>query len=419
HVPALDAPSREIVTAALTTVLKHVRVAVNDWKPMMARLSDAIDAYKTGSMPMKKAAAEEAVAFLEWLRDDNFTFLGVREYDYEGDASQGELERSGKPGLGILGDPDVRVLKRGNQGVTTTPEIIAFLTGPEPLIVTKANTKSLVHRRGYMDYVGVKTFDADGKVTGELRFVGLFTSGAYTRSVLKIPYLRSKTEAVISRLGFNREDHSGKALLNVLEGYPRDDLFQIDVKSLTRNAEIILALGERPRVRVLPRIDPFGRFVSIIVFVPRERYDSVVREKMGSYFAGIYDGHVSAYYPAFPEGNLARVHFIIGHAENDFPKIKRETLEENVRAIVRTWEDAVAEVGDRTGTSEFTALAAVFPDSYRESFSPDEALVDAGRIAGLTRTNPLYVDFYRHHTDGPLAASLKIYHYGSAVALSQ
>ncbi len=419
HIPALDATSREIMAAALTTVLKQVREAVRDWKPMLARLGDAITAYKTGKVPMKKAAAEEAVAFLEWLLDDNFTFLGVREYDYQGDDSQGELERSGKPGLGILGDPDVRVLKRGSQGVTTTPQIIAFLTGPEPLIVTKANTKSLVHRRGYMDYIGVKTFDADGKVSGELRFVGLFTSSAYTRSVLKIPYLRSKTEAVISRLGFNREDHSGKALLNVLEGYPRDDLFQIDVKTLTRYAEIILALGERPRVRVLPRVDPFGRFASIIVFVPRERYDSVVREKMGSYFASVYEGHVSAYYPAFPEGNLARVHFIIGHGEDDFPKVKRETLEEAVRAIVRTWEDAVAEVGDRTGMSEFTPLAAVFPDSYRENFSADEALVDASRIAGLSRNNPLFVDFYRHRTDGPNAASLKIYHYGSAVALSQ
>ncbi len=419
HVPALDVPARESMLAALNLVLKQVREAVNDRGVMAARLDDAIEAYRTGKTPMKKAACDEAVEFLEWLRDNNFTFLGVREYDYQGEGDQGELERSGKPGLGILRDPEVRVLKRGTQGVTTTPQIIAFLTGPEPLIVTKANTKSLVHRRGYMDYIGVKTYDAEGKVSGELRFVGLFTSGAYTRSVLKIPYLRSKTESVISRLGFNREDHSGKQLIKVLEGYPRDDLFQIDVKTLTRNAEIILALGERPRVRVLPRIDPFGRFVSIIVYVPRERYDSVVREKMGTYFASIYEGHVSAYYPAFPEGNLARVHFIIGHTENDFPKVKREVLEENVRAIVRTWEDAVAEVGDRTGSAEYTALAAAFPDSYRENFSPDEALVDAGRIAGLTRNNPLFVDFYRHRTDGPDAASLKIYHYGSAVALSQ
>jgi glutamate dehydrogenase len=419
HVPALDEPSREIMTAALELVLKQVREAVSDRGAMVARLGEAIEAYKTGKTPMKKAAAEEAAEFLEWLRDNNFTFLGVREYDYQGDNSQGELERSGKRGLGILSDPDVRVLKRGNQGVTTTPQIIAFLTGPEPLIVTKANTKSLVHRRGYMDYIGVKTFDPEGRVTGELRFVGLFTSGAYTRSVLKIPYLRSKTEAVIHRLGFNLEDHSGKQLIKVLEGYPRDDLFQIDVKTLTRYAEIILALGERPRVRVLPRIDPFGRFASIIVFVPRERYDSIVREKIGSHLAKVYEGHVSAYYPAFPEGGLARVHFIIGHAEDQFPKVKREALEETVRSIVRTWEDAVAEVGDRRGTAEFTALAAAFPDSYRENFSPDEALVDASRIAGLSRNNPLYVDFYRHRTDGPNAASLKIYHYGSAVALSQ
>ncbi|OWK21121.1 hypothetical protein AJ88_21340 [Mesorhizobium amorphae CCBAU 01583] len=206
-------------------------------------------------MPLDKAHVTEAIAFLEWLRDDNFTFLGMREFKYTGGEKSGTLERAEKPGLGILSDPDVLVLRRGTEAVTTTPEIRAFLHGPEPLIVTKANAKSSVHRRIYLDYIGVKTYTAKGTLSGELRIVGLFTSTAYTRSVMKIPYLRSKAETVITKSGFNPGDHSGKALINVLESYPRDELFQVPIPILRKHAEAILGLIERPRVRALVRAD--------------------------------------------------------------------------------------------------------------------------------------------------------------------
>src|SRR5690606_16143251 len=197
----------------------------------------------------------------------------------------------------------------------------AFLHGPDPLIVTKANAKSVVHRRIYLDYIGVKTFDAEGRLAGELRMVGLFTSTAYTRSVMQIPYLRSKAKAVMDASGFDPHDHSGKALISVLESYPRDELFQISIPILRRHAEAILALGERPRVRALFRIDQCDRFVSVIVFVPRDRYDSDVRERIGNYLKTVFEGRVSAYYPAFPEGSLTRVHFIIGRSDGVTPKV--------------------------------------------------------------------------------------------------
>ena len=172
--------------------------------------------------------------------------------------------------------------------------------------------RSRVHRRVYMDYVGVKRFDRDGKLIGEFRIVGLFTSTAYTRSMRTIPYLRRKVDAVLTRAGFDPDGHSGKALVNVLENYPRDELFQIDEDTLYQFALAILQLDERPRVRVLPRRDRFDRFVSVLVYVPRERYDSGVRKAIGDYLADVYQGHVSAFYPFFPEGPLVRVHFIIG-----------------------------------------------------------------------------------------------------------
>ncbi|MFC6488170.1 NAD-glutamate dehydrogenase [Nitratireductor sp. GCM10026969] len=420
HLPRLSPEQCQALKGRLEHILAQVRAAVTDWKPMLARLDQEITRLRYAPVPLEADAVAEAIAFLEWLRDDNFTFLGMREFRYTGGEKDGTLERADKKGLGILADPDVLVLRRGGQPVSTTPEIRAFLHGPEPLIVTKANAKSMVHRRAYLDYIGVKTFSEDGKLTGELRIVGLFTSTAYTRSVMKIPYLRSKAEAVVARTGFAPTDHSGKALINVLESYPRDEFFQISVHRLRKHAEAILALGERPRVRVLYRIDQFDRFVSVIVFVPRDRYDSRVRAEIGEFLKTVFDGHLSAYYPAFPEGSLARVHFIIGRSGGRTPRVQTEELEAGVRDIVRTWDDALREAVEDTGAEdEIAAMAAGFPESYRNSFAPATALNDARRIAGLSAAETIAIDFHRPADLPADQAALKIYHFGSPVALSR
>ncbi|MER8862964.1 NAD-glutamate dehydrogenase [Mesorhizobium sp. M0751] len=420
HIGRLSAEQAEGLAARLTKLLGQVRAAVTDWKPMLARLDRAISEFRYSPVPLDKAHVTEAIAFLEWLRDDNFTFLGMREFNYTGGETSGMLERAEKPGLGILSDPDVLVLRRGTEAVSTTPEIRAFLHGPEPLIVTKANAKSSVHRRIYLDYIGVKTYTAKGVLSGELRIVGLFTSTAYTRSVMKIPYLRSKAETIIAKSGFNPEDHSGKALINVLESYPRDELFQVPVPILRKHAEAILGLIERPRVRALVRVDQFDRFVSVLVFVPRDRYDSVVREKIGTYLKTVFEGRLSAYYPAFPEGGLARVHFIIGRSGGKTPKVEQATIEAAIRDIVRTWDDALRETATETGAdARLTAIASRFSESYRDSFPPSVALADAGRIAKLDASNPIAIDYYRHAEQKPHQAALKIYHHGSPVALSR
>ncbi|TJV68346.1 MAG: NAD-glutamate dehydrogenase [Mesorhizobium sp.] len=420
HVPRLTAEEAKSLTERLRKMLSQVRAAVVDWKRMLARLDQAISEFRYSAVPLDKKSVAEAIAFLEWLRDDNFTFLGMREFKYVGGEESGTLERADKPGLGILADPDVLVLRRGTEAVTTTPEIRAFLHGPEPLIVTKANAKSLVHRRIYLDYVGVKTYTAKGALAGELRIVGLFTSTAYTRSVMKIPYLRSKAETIIAKSGFNPNDHSGKALINVLESYPRDEFFQVPVPVLRKHANAILGLVERPRIRALVRADQFDRFVSILVFVPRDRYDSAVREKIGAYLKTVFEGRLSAYYPAFPEGGLARVHFIIGRSGGKTPKIEQSTIEAAIRDIVRTWQDALSEAAEAAGSDPaLKAIAARFPESYRDSFSAAVALADAGRIAKISADSPIAIDYYRHADQKPNQAALKIYHHGSPVALSR
>ncbi|GHC73886.1 NAD-glutamate dehydrogenase [Limoniibacter endophyticus] len=421
HVPAMSDASAKALETALLKILDYVHAAVRDWQPMLTELSRVTGSLREGKTPLAKTKLDEAISFLEWLSQDNFTFLGMRRFRYVGEEESGNLELVDGKGLGILADDDVRVLRRGAEPVTTTPEIRAFLHGPQPLIVTKANAKSVVHRRAYMDYVGVKTFDEAGKLSGELRIVGLFTSTAYTRSVFHIPYVRSKVEAVIAKLGYSRHDHSGKALLNVLESYPRDELFQTTVPVLQRHAEAILALGERPRVRVLMRIDQFDRFASVIVFVPRDRYDTGVREKIGEFLKYQFNGRVSAYYPAFPEGSLTRVHFIIGRNRGDaLPHPDERLMEDGIRQIIRVWSDMIISRATETDVPrDIVSLALKFPQGYREFFGADDALRDAAVLKRVSAGSPIAIDYYRRPHAQPQEAGLKIYHFGEPVALSR
>ena len=291
--------------------------------------------------PLDAGEIAEAVQFLEWLAADNFTLLGARDYVFTGDAEV--LEPMFETGLGLLRSRDVRPLQRWNQPLVITPDIRALMEEPRLLVITKSTLRSPVHRRVDMDYIGVKRFDRHGKLVGEYRICGLFTSTAYTRSVRAIPYLRRKADDVIRRAGFDHASHSGKALVNVLETYPRDELFQIDEDLLYHFALAILQLGERPRVRVLPRRDRFDRFVSVLVYMPRERYDGRIRALIGDYLATAFNGFVRAFYPFFAEGPLVRVHFIIGRSEGEAPNPDRATLDRAVEAIVRSWIDGLNE----------------------------------------------------------------------------
>ena len=414
HMPRLSEAAAEDLTGRVRHVLDQVQAAVGDWKSMLAMIDhSAADLVALDVDKKTEPARQEALAFITWLRDNNFTFLGMREYVYKGEGKSAELSRASNEGLGILSDPDVLVLRLGKDQVTTTPEILDFLQGPDFLIVTKANVRSVIHRRAYMDYIGIKRFDSKGRVIGELRIVGLFTSTAYTRSVTKIPLLRSKVQSVVSEFGFDPESHSGKLLLNTLEAYPRDDLFQIDAHLLARFCMQINELSDRPRVRVLPRIDRFDRFVSLIVYVPRDQYDSIARERIGDYFKTVYNGRVSAYYPAFPEGGVARVHFIIGRSEGKTPQIPQDQLERDVRSIVTRWEDQFRAIGgalsERINVSQ----------SYKERFRPEEALEDLDSIIACKDTGALQISFYRGQGMSDDHLALKIFHAGEPVALSR
>src|ERR1700716_246098 len=362
--PIDDKARRADIVAAIERVLADIRLCVADWRAMLKRVEDVIAELETHPPAVPSDEIAEAVAFLEWLIDNNFTFLGVCNYKFS--AGEDALEPMFETGLGILRSRDIGVVQRWNLPLVITPEIRALLNEPTLLIVTKSAVRSRVHRRVYMDYVGVKRFDRGGKLIGEFRIVGLFTSTAYTRSTRTIPYLRRKVDAVVKRAGFDPDGHSGKALVNVLENYPRDELFQIDEDTLYHFALAVLQLDERPRVRVLPRRDRFDRFVSVLVYVPRDRYHSGVRQAIGQYLADAYKGRVSAFHPFFPEGPLVRVHFIIGLSEGDKPNPDRAGLERAVEAIVRTWID---ELGDELARHYDPVRSRALLDQYRHAFS--------------------------------------------------
>src|SRR5499425_1434973 len=421
HIERIEEEARRAeIVEAIERALADVRLCVQDWRAMTARVADLIAELKANPPPLPAAEIAEAIAFLEWLADNNFTFLGVRDYTFT--AGEDALEPVFETGLGILRSRDMRVLQRWNQPLVITPQMRALLT--TLLIVTKAAVRSRVHRRVYMDYVGVKRFDRDGRLVGEFRIVGLFTSTAYTRSTRSIPYLRRKVSAVVARAGFDPDGHSGKALVNVLENYPRDELFQIDEERLYHFALAVLQLDERPRVRVLPRRDRFDRFVSVLVYVPRERYGSGVRKLIGEHLADAYKGRVSAFHPFFPEGPLVRVHFIIALSPGEAPHPDRASLERAIEAIVRTWVD---ELGDELARVYDAARARVlfkryrdaFSEGYQENYSPVTAVGDIRIIQGLSPSRPLGVDFHHRAADPGHCVGLKVWSYNRPIPLSE
>ncbi|HEV3396346.1 MAG TPA: NAD-glutamate dehydrogenase domain-containing protein, partial [Xanthobacteraceae bacterium] len=417
-----DELRRTQAVRALELVLVDVRVVVQDWRAMLTRVGELIADIRNNPPQLAVDEVAEAVQFLEWLLANNFTFLGVREYAFPG--AEGEIEPKYETGLGILRGRDVRVLRRGRELVSITPEIMEFLKEPKALIITKANVRSRVHRRVHMDYIGVKRFDADGRLSGEFRIVGLFTSTVYTRSTRTIPYLRRKVDAAMKRAGFDPDSHSGKALVNVLESYPRDELFQIDEDLLFQFALEVLYLDERPRVRVLVRRDRFDRFVSILVFVPRERFDSSARLAIGSYLATAYKGHVSSFYPSFTEAPLVRVHFIIGRHEGATPNPDRASLEQAIAAIVRTWTDGLAEaltlVHD-AGKAQalIKRYRDAFPLAYRETYFPAVAVGDIRMLESLSEVRPLGADFCARRGSDKAAAGLKVWSRLRPIPLSE
>ncbi len=413
--PIEDPAMKAALVAEIDGTLAEVYRATRSWRTMLERLRRVVEDWKLNPPRATTAAIGEAKEFLGWLAEHNFTFLGMREYRLEGDGSERKLTPLITSGIGILEDKDFHFLRAGTDYVEMTDQHVAWLAEPDPIMVTKANVRTRVHRRAYMDYVGVKLYREGGELSGELRIVGLFTSMALATPHSDVPLIRRKVSEVMRRSGHEPNSHAGKGLMAALETYPRDELFQIGQDQLFEFAKEIAALTDRPRVRVLPRIDRFDNFVSVLVYVPRDRYTSEVREKIGAYLARIYEGRVSAYYPHFPEGELVRVHFIIGRNGGRTPRPSQDDLEDKVADLILTFGDRLQlAAGDTEG---MVPWLTAFSAAYQSRNNAEQALADIAVIEKLEGETSLALKLVER-SDGDGAYGLKVYHRGKPIPLS-
>jgi glutamate dehydrogenase len=370
----------------LRRVLHDVRVAVEDYtrmQTMAVRLADRLAAEEGPRAPA------ETQALLRWLADNHFTFLGYREYDLvDGPDGMALLAVAGT-GLGILRDD-----RHGSNSFAALPaEVRARATDPQRLILTKANSRSTVHRPSYLDYVAVKRIDEAGEIRGEYRFLGLYTHAAYHESITRIPVLRRKLANVLQAAGMTADSHDGQDLTEILEGYPREELFQIAVEQLTPIAVGVLGLRQRRQTRLFMRKDIYGRFMSCLVYLPRDRYTTPIRLRVQEILRDAFDGVSVDYAATVTESALARLHVVVRiERGRRLADVDAAALERKLAATVRSWDDDLAEQATRKlGERQARALLEICRDSIPETYKADVpaeyALADLTRVLSLLESD--------------------------------
>ena len=421
--PLAEARRGAVVDNVLAAIADST-VAVRDFPAMQALMTRSIA--ELGAAAPRAGDWDEEIGFLRWLDAGHFVFLGARIYEYprapDGQYAAEEPLYRPEDSLGVLRDPERLVLRRGNEPAILSAALRRELETGDPLVVAKSNLRSRVHRRAYMDYIGVRRFGADGKPTGEVRFVGLFTVQAYDQTTDEVPLLRRKVERVMARAGFPRGGHNAARLADILETYPRDELFHIGDDDLFRISLDILHLLDRPKVKLFVRVDPFDRFVSALLYVPRDRYDSRLRNRAGELLAKAYGGRVSTYFPSFSDAPLARVQFIISVTPCDHPVPDVAAVEAEIARAARTWNDDLetvvrAEIHDQTRAANLLgSYADAFPAGYRDRYDAAEGFRDLTIVETLRDEDEIAGRAFRRASDSPLQFRFKLYRRGEAPA---
>ncbi len=410
----------------LLRILADVRAAVEDWEPMRQAVIDTAAQLRqnppasVGKDPTEDLA--EDLAFLEWLADGNFTFLGERDYDLASEGSQDTLRVAGK-GLGVL-RVSADTSAASSAFAALPAEVRALARDPRVLLLTKSNARSTVHRPGYLDYIGIKRFDAKGQVLGERRFVGLYTSTAYNTNPSNIPLLRRKVAAVVKRAGFLPNSHAAKTQITVLDQYPRDELFQIDTNELYATVRGILRLGERQTTRLFLRRDAFGRFCTCLVYVPRESYNTDLRSRMQALLMEALNGVSSEFSVQFSESPLARVMIVVRTRGHGIPKPDVAELEQRLVRIARNWDDDLREAlveacGEERGNTLFDRYAGGFAAGYRADHAARVAVRDVELMESLDGPDALAMSLYVPLEAQPGRLRFKLVRGGELAPLSQ
>jgi glutamate dehydrogenase len=405
----------------LVAVLADVRAAVEDWQSMRGRMQAIVDEIAKPPRGLDAAETGEIREFLAWALDNHFTFIGFREYALVSDGGEDQLSIVPRSGLGVLREPR---LGGFSQSFRELPAgVRALAREPRLLVLTKANSRATVHRPGYLDYVGVKKFDAEGRVTGERRFVGLYTSAAYHADPGEIPLLRRKVARVLGQSGFPPGSHGHKNLVSMLHAYPRDELFQVDEPSLIETVLGVLRLGDRRRTRMFLRRDLYGRFYSCLIFLPRENFNTDVRMRIQDVLKRHLGGTSVEYTVQLTDAVLARIHMLVRTPAREEPRIDASALEAEIARVTRRWEDdlkiALAEsLGEEAVAPILRRYGAGFPVSYRDQVAAGTAVRDVVVMEALTAGNPFAVSLYRPAGADAHTLRLRVYRVADPVPLS-
>jgi glutamate dehydrogenase len=419
--PDLISPPEAVTQQNLIRVLADVRVAVEDWSGMVAQaLRIADDLASAPPAGIDSVDAIEGADLLRWLTHDHFTFLGYRDYSLVSWAGEDVLEPVAGSGLGLLRiDEQAETSSASASFAKMPPAVRAKAREPHLLVMTKANSRSTVHRSGYLDYIGVKRFDANGKVIGERRFLGLFTASAYSESVSQVPVLRLRVAEIMSSLDLVSGSHTAKDLQAFLESYPRDEFFQAHTWQLLDIAGSVLHLQERRQTKVYLRPDDYGRFISCLVYLPRDRYTSTSRQRIESILMRAFGGVSVDYTALVTESVLARLHYVI-HVDPaaGIPDVDHALLEAELAAAARSWQDAftdhlIANFGDDDAARLERLYGSAFTESYKEDFPALAAVQDVRILEGLA-PGRMHVGFY-----GGEHPRFKVLRIGSAMSLSR
>ncbi len=405
----------------LLSVLADVRHAVADWQPMLDRMGGVIKELDSPPAALNPAEAALGREFLSWANDGHFTFLGFREYELVAKNGEDLLRIVPESGLGLLRDAPAGGIS--SSFAESPPSIRKLARLPNLLVLTKANVRATVHRPGYLDYIGIKRFDAKGKVVGERRFIGLYTSAAYHARLREIPLLRDKAMAVMEKTGFAANSHMGKNLLTILEAYPRDELFQIDETSLMETALGILRLGDRRKIRVFIRREAYGRYYSCLVYMPREKFNTESRLRIQEVLKRSLHGHNIEFTVELSEATLARIHFMVRSSPHEESVVDPRDIEADIVLALRDWADdlrlALNESrGEEAANQLLATYCAAFPPAYRDTVSVRIAVRDIQAMELLSESEPLNMRLYRPVEAGSESLRLRVYRLGAPIPLS-
>ncbi|MER2519153.1 MAG: NAD-glutamate dehydrogenase [Bdellovibrionales bacterium] len=425
----LDDMTLREIEADVRSVLADARACVEDWPAMRQRMEETIANAQASKLQCGDIAenTEEVKAFLRWIDDNNFVYLGYREVDFEcsDDNKLRSIKVRKNSGLGILRDPDVRMFGGMRDIVASkSPELQLYVRQYRILSVAKTCAISRVHRMVPMDALFIRAFNSEGRLMSERLFVGLFTSQSYAQSPREVPFLRRKIENVIAKAGFLPTSHNGRALVHILSNYPHDELFQIAEDELLNNALGILQLQERARVALFVRRDPFKRFATCLIYVPRDRYDSSLRYKFHHLLEATFGGTTENWQVRIDDNPLARAFITIRLRSETYKDPDFKKLESDLRDLCRAWHDRLrdclaARYGEAAGLALLGRYRRAFLPSYREAVDPARAVNDIQVIerSKATLGERLAVEFELPGADG--LYHLKLFQANRPIVLSQ